>query len=373
MTTTAQTGQLTEIAQALTNRKAITTLLISFLSAFFILFLGVLTKSGWGVALFGFIALIIFNLGVFGAGIQFMDQAQQHHVRGTFTALLAAPIALVKFIGVCLIILGIFLAAIVVIALLLLVCKIPYIGTALLVLVIPASVLTFSLFVATSYITYTICAPAAWQGKGFKEVLSTLFAVVSQRAWATALDLIVVTLLTGILSGLLFFILFSGTSITTGLAVSILGSEAGLGFGGGLLGSAMQLVTGSGFDLNGKLVAIAISGAILILLYVAIIASIALFGACMILLRAQAQIDVTQASDAINQKLEEAKRKGTELAEKAKAASAAQAPVQKTLAPMAPAPAAQARSAAVALHCPKCSAPITPEDTFCGDCGHKLQ
>jgi hypothetical protein len=370
MTTTAQTGQLTEIAQALTNRKAITTLLISFLSAFFIFFLGVLTKSGWGVTLFGFVALILFNLGVFGAGIQFMDQAQRHHVRNTLTALLAAPIALIKFIGVCLILLGIFLAAIVVVALLFLFCKIPYVGTALLVLVIPASVLTFSLFVATSYITYTICAPAAWQGKGFNEILSTLFAVVSQRAWATALDLIVVTLLTGILSGLLFFILFAGTSVTTGLAISILGADASMGLGGGLLGSAMQLVTGGGFDLNGKLVAFAISCAILILLYAAIVTSIMLFGACMILLRAQSQIDVPQASDAINKKLEDAKRKATELAEKAKAASATQAPVQAKH--VSTNQANQVVTTGTVLRCPKCSAPTTPEDTFCGDCGQKL-
>ena len=118
---------------------------------------------------------------------------------------------------------------------------------------------------------------------------------------------------------------------------------------------------------------------------------VSLLGANLAYLRVSEGIDSSGTERAMHERLEQAKRKATEMGQQAKeaaeraraqaaqaadqrrAASAAAAAAPPAVAPTVVAPTVVAPPPAVANTCPQCKSAVSAQDQFCGECGFRLR
>jgi len=308
-----------------------------------------------------------------------MDHARGQPPRSLVDALVYGLLCIPKLLVLGLGFFAISLALFLVLAIVFFVCKIPYLGALLYVIVFPLSVVLAGVTLAGLSLCSVFALPAIWQGATIGAALAQALAIVRSRLVEAFLMLAVIWLLSFFVSLIVFGVLGLGLMPTVGLSASILGL-------GGFMGGGMTM-SGGGHAIAG-----AIGGGLLWALAATLVSQVWLLGVNLVFLRVSEGLDTAGAQRALVQGFDEAKRRAAEVAQKARDAAerareqvrppAAAVPPAAPLAaaPVAAAPPAAAGTAATPivttggkLSCPMCHAAVTPDDLFCGICGQKLR
>ena len=361
-------GSLLSAVDAVRNGRALLVMLGSLVLGALVWGLGALLAVKVGFlagALFFLAGAAVAFYGGNAAGIMIMDEAKGLRSRPIVAALLTSLATSHRLLLALLLFAGIYLLGLLVLAVVLLICKIPFLGPLLYTVVFPVSVVVVGLSIFALYaVVFPLSAPAVWDGAGTMQTVSRLLAIARSRIVNVLIMMALLFFLVGIVGGFIALIMVSGTLVTAGMSAAVLdmggmmGMMGGFGgmddFGGGRSGSYM-LAAGIG---GGVVYAIAFS----------LPALVYLRGCCQVYLANLQGVDVEGMEAQLREKMDAAKRKADELrAQAAAAAAAAQAPASSA----APTPAPVTPPAPV-YKCAQCGAPFQPGDAFCGECGHKL-
>jgi len=360
--------------------------LFSFLAArmgFFFAFLGALVMFVSGAT------------GVNAAGLLLMDQAKGVPARSLPDAVMGGLVCIPKFIALGLGLLLVSLVVFIAVALVYLVCKIPFLGPILFVLVFPLSVVVLGLTLCGLFQCLFLALPAIWEGSSITHAIAQALAIVRSRLVESMLLLTVVGFLAMGVGFIVFGVLITGLIPSAGMMAGILGGDG--------LGSVFGMMRGYGMDQGGYgagrggsgvgyVVAAGIGGGLLWALAASLVSLVYLLGLNLVYLRVTEGLDVGATEAAMQAGFDDARRRAAELSQKAKdaaerarenarqssaaaQASAAAATASATAPPAySPAPPVSATPAVPATTlCPKCTAPVGPDDLFCGVCGFKLK
>jgi DNA-binding SARP family transcriptional activator len=197
--------------------------------------------------------------GFNAAAVVLMDESAGATPRPFFDALLAGAFALLKSILVLLFAGAGVPVVFAVVAILLWICKAPLIGPILYFLVLPLSALMIGVtLVALAFVLMPVALPALWSGQSIGAALARVVAAVRKRLLVVLVRGLVLALLLGVASMLLWFVVVSGLVATGAMSIGILRTAlspaalmaimSGGGSGGshalaGLLGALLLLVT----------------------------------------------------------------------------------------------------------------------------------
>lgn len=352
-----------------------------------------LGKGAAGVSLGALVAAFLVASGIHAGGLLLMDQAKQVPMRSISEAIVLGMWCVPKSIMLAI---GLVLAVIVVyllMALLFFVCKMPGLGPLLYAIVFPVSVVVAGLTFTGLFMGMMIALAAVWEGATVFGALVKALAVLRTRLVETVLMSFVMFLLAGFVFFFVGGVLMTGFLPAAGMSASVLGASPQML---GSLGAALMGMGGGG-DAGGYLLAGSFGGGLLFALTMTLVFQVWLLGINMVFLKVTEGLDESATEQALQSGLAEARRKAAELGSKAKQAAeharaqAAQAAERTRTATGEAAPIATALSRspeqAVASgtqvdarqafsatpSCPACSAEISPDDLFCGSCGHHLK
>jgi len=373
-------GALASVVQAvgaLRNLRAMATLFGCLVAGIVIAMLA--SRIGGGGSFLG--ALILFvvgGIGFNGAGILLMDQARERPSRSVPDALVQGLACLPKLILLVLVSMLVAIVVFIALAIVFLICKIPFLGPILLVVAFPLSVVVAGVTTMGLFVWTVLAVPAIWEGLTVRRAIAQTLAIARTRLVETLLLLAVVGSLCMLAGFVVFAILSAGFMPTLGMSAMVLG----LGNASGL-GAMMGMMGGDGG--SGYVTAVIIGSGVLWALSATLIGLVYLLGLNLVYLRSTEGLDADAAEGALLRGLDEAKRRTAELGEKARAAAyrdgdrgpappPLSAPVQASYANRAPPPAAPHPSSKPAtIACPQCAAACTTDDLFCSVCGHRLK
>ncbi len=265
----------------------------------------------------GLLAMIVWvvaiGTGVNAAGLLQMDHARGISPRSTADALVYGLMCIPKLIVLGLAFLAVEIAVFIVIALLLFICKIPFLGPLLFVVVFPVSVVVAGVTIVGLFICLVLSLPAIWQGASITRALAQTFAIVKSRLVEAVLLLVFVGLLCFAVGMIIFGVLGFGLLPTLGMSVSI------VGFGGFGMESIMAMSQGGGG--GGHAIAGAIGGALLWAVAASLVGQVYLLGLSLVYLRVTEGLDLTATEAALRATFDDAKRRTAELGEKARLAT----------------------------------------------------
>jgi hypothetical protein len=323
----------------LRNRRAV----IAMLGCTFVgvlasgLLLAMATPPGVFASLLAFIVWVVaIGTGLNAAGLLQMDHARGISPRSTADALVYGFMCIPKLIVLALAFFAVEVAVFIVVALLLLICKIPVLGPLLFVVVFPVSVVVVGVTIVGLFLCMLLSLPAIWQGASITRALGQTLAIVRSRLVEAVLLLVVLGFIGFAVGLILFGVIASGLLPTLGLSVSI------VGFGGFGMESMMAMSQGGG----GYAVAGAIGGALLWAVAASLVGQVYLLGLSLVYLRVTEGLDLTASEAALRATFDDARRRTAELGEKARQATHRDAPV--AAAPAAAAAAGLASAAATA-------------------------
>ncbi|MEO8807099.1 MAG: zinc ribbon domain-containing protein [Burkholderiaceae bacterium] len=383
----------------LRNRRALLAMLGCLFAGVLVagLFSFMAARMGFFFAFLG--ALVMFVSGATGvnaAGLLLMDQAKGVPARSLPDAVRGGLLCIPKFIALGLGLLLVSLVVFIAVALVYLVCKIPFLGPILFVLVFPLSVVVLGLTLCGLFQCLFLALPAIWEGSSITHAIAQALAIVRSRLVESMLLLTVVGFLAMGVGFIVFGVLITGLIPSAGMMAGILGGDG--------LGSVFGMLRGYGMDQGGYaarsssgvgyVVAAGIGGGLLWALAASLVSLVYLLGLNLVYLRVTEGLDVGATEAAMQAGFDDAKRRAAELSQKAKdaaerarentrqssaaaqanaaAAAAASAAATPAYSPAPPVSAAPPASPATTL-CPKCTAPVGPDDLFCGVCGFKLK
>lgn len=402
-------GSLLDSIDAIRNWRAVLLLLATLVATALVLGLGGLlaTVSWIFFVLFALLGYAVLFYGANAAGMMIMDEAKGYPSRPAMAAVMASLATSHRLILVFLMLGLVYLAGFLVLAIVLFICKIPFLGPVLYAVVFPVSVVIAGIAMfALPTVVFPLSAPSIWSGATTMQCISQLLAIARKRLLLVLLLMIAVAFIAGIVGFLIGAILFSGVAVTTLASVPILGGSAGMGSLMGMAGGMGPMGMGgmdgmSGF--GGHAAAAAIGGGILFAVAFTLPGMVYLRGACTVYLRALDGLDLAAEQAVMDEKIAAARTRAREVqaqahataqqyANRPSAPTPAQAPAASVTtpapapfaAPIQPPPAAPyvppaaapvaplAPPAPARMACPSCHAPILPTDAFCGECGHKL-
>jgi hypothetical protein len=311
---------------AFRNFRAILLMAMTFIVA--VLVGGVLTflASKTELAILGLLGmllvLVILFYGANAVGILLMHDVQDQAQHDVMAAMMQSLGTGHHLIGVAILAFLAMVAAYLLVALLLLFCKIPFMGPVIFTLVFPLSavflgVLTFALF----YVMMPLAGPAVWSGSSMFEAITSLMTIARTRIISIVTHQIVLFVIVMFVAGIIFGVMALGMLGTFGLAGRI------LGFGG------MNFFSGLSGEIDGYQVAGGIGGGLLYAVAAVIPALVAIKGSCIIYLNAIQGLDFGQAEQQLKSGLAAARKKAEEARERAR-----QTVVQREKAAMASAP-----------------------------------
>ena len=415
-------SSLFQAVSGLRNRRAIVALLACAVAGVLVASL-LLTMAGSLGMVAGLLAMLVWfvaiGTGVNAAGLLQMDSARGISQRSTVDALVHGLMCIPKLIVLALAFFAVQVIVFLAIALLLLICKVPFLGPLLFVVVFPLSVVAAGLTVVGVAICLVLSLPAIWQGASITRALAQTLAIVKSRLVEAVLLLVFVAFLCFVVGFIIFGVLLSGLIPTLGLSASIV--DFG-GFGGlGDMGSLMGAAQGYGGRGGGHMAAGAIGGALLWAVAGSLVGQVYLRGLSLVYLRVTEGLDLSGTEAVLRAALDEARRRTGELGDKARAAASRDtpaavaaagstaAPAEPVTAPFAasfpspvynpppaysppPAVAAPAPGDApdielpfgeasgsptaappLAANCPQCLSPVAGDDVFCGVCGYRMK
>jgi len=347
------------IPEALTCWQAVLVIATSGLVAMLLFTLGgMLIQISWAfMFMLGLLAVIALLAGVNGAGICLTDLVNKNPFRSVLGYLIAGLLSLPKLLGAGILLLLLYVMAILAVAIILLICKLPGVGPLLLVVGIPLSILIVAMTMIGSYMAASIVAPAIWDGEKVLNSISITWEITKRYPFA-ALGKIFGGLVLCILFGAIVFgLTFSASSIVAGMAIPIIGSGFRINIASIMMGhfGGNSYITGAliGFGLTFAAVATFI---FLLPLMVGILTW----------REFSQQLDLESIRQKTSVAVKEAKGKVDEMKEKAKKQSAPMtAGATETNAdPLIAGPAS--------ISCPQCKGVVQDGDRFCEHCGHKL-
>jgi hypothetical protein len=378
----------------LRNRRALLAMLGCLFAGVLVagLFSLMAARFGFFFAFLGGLMLFVASAtGVNAAGLLLMDQAKGVPARSLSDAVMGGLLCIPKFIALGLALLLVTLAVFIAVALVYLVCKTPFLGPILFVLVFPLSVVVLGLTLCGLFQCLFLALPAIWEGSSITHAIAKALAIVRSRLVESMLLLTVVGLLSMMVGFIVFGVLITGLIPSAGLMAGILGGDG--------LASVFAMLPGidhGGYGGGGRrgssgvghLAAAGIGGGLLWALAVSLVALVYLLGLNLVYLRVTEGLDVGATEAAMQAGFDDAKRRAAELSQKAKdaaeraraqgRASAAAAQAGSTAAATPPAysaapPMATPPGVPATTLCPKCTAPVGADDLFCGVCGFKLK
>lgn len=365
-------GSLLDSIDAVRNWRAVGLLLATLVAMGIVIALGTLLGRVSMALTFLFVlaGFVVMFYGVNACGMMIMDEAKGQASRPIMAAVMQSLATSHRLILVFLLLGALYLAAFIVLAIVLFICKIPFIGPVLYAVVFPLSVVVFGIAMfALPMVVFPLSAPAIWSGARTMECVSQLLAIARKRLLTVMLMMIAVAFIAGVVAFLIGIILFYGAAVTT------LASAPILGMGG--LGGVMGMMNGgmAGMDLGGAMghaIGAGIGGGILFAIAATLPGMVYLRGACTVYLRAVDGLDLAAEQADIDARLAAAKARAQEYAAREPAPPPVAAP---DAAPASPAhtPVIDPTDPLLALACPKCHAAISVNDAFCGECGHRLQ
>lgn len=351
-------GSLIEATDAIKNFRAIALLALTFIGA--VLVGGVLTMLAGSMSsvllgfLGGLMAFLVMFYGSNAVGILLMRDAQGQPGLSLVDAVLVSLYTSHRLIAVVFLEFLIVLAAMIAIAIILFVCKIPVLGPVLYTLVFPLSAIVLGVLVfALFYVMLPLAGPAAWSGATVFQIIARLNLIVRTKLVSVILLEVLLFLITTFVALLIFGVVGTGVSLTSGMSAGILG----LGGQMNMYSLASGLSGGSGY-----IIAAGLGGGLLMAAAAVVPGLIFTKGVCIIYLNATRNVDFSASEASLNDGLATVKKKAEEARERARA-----------LAEQAAAPAAPAAAPVDSLHCPSCKAPVASDDVFCGECAHKLK
>ncbi len=401
-------GSVFQALGGLRNGRALVTLLGSLVVGIVVSMLA--GRLGAIGALFG--ALVMFlavGTGVNGAGVILMDQARGAPPRSLGDALVFGLMCIPKLILLGLGLLAVAIAVFIVIALVFLVCKIPYLGPLLFVVAFPVSVVLAGVTVFGLFVCLVLALPAIWEGLPVTRAIAQTLAIARTRLVDGLLLLAALWFLSLFVGFIVFGIAGAGMMPTVGLAASILGGPAGIGPMFGMMpGAAYGGMSGTG---GSYIVGGMIGAGVIWAVATTLIGLVWLLGLNIVYLRLTEGLDVGATEDALRRGFDDAKRRTAEFGElaKAKAAAASAAataasrersssptPPEQPAAPATaagvPTPASPAAAPSVpprepiepappptftppplTVNCPSCTAVCSVDDVYCGVCGQRLK
>ncbi|MEO5843710.1 MAG: hypothetical protein ABIQ33_02600 [Caldimonas sp.] len=266
----------------------------------------------------GLLAMIVWvvaiGTGVNAAGLLQMDHARGISPRSTADALVYGLMCIPKLIVLGLAFLAVEIAVFIVIAILLFICKIPYLGPLLFVVVFPLSVVVAGVTIVGLFICLVLSLPAIWQGASITRALAQTFAIVRSRLVEAVLLLVFVGFLCFAVGMIIFGVLGFGLLPTLGMSVSI------VGFGGFGMESIAAMSQGGGRG-GSYAIAGAIGGALLWAVAASLVGQVYLLGLSLVYLRVTEGLDLTAAEASLRATFDDARRRTAELSEKARQAT----------------------------------------------------
>jgi len=258
--------------------------------------------------------VVAIGTGVNAAGLLQMDHARGISPRSTADALVYGLMCIPKLIVLGLVFLAVEIAVFIVIAVLLFICKIPFLGPLLFVLVFPLSVVVAGVTIVGLFLCMVLSLPAIWQGASITRALAQTFAIVRSRLLEAVLLLIFVGFLCFAVAMIIFGVLGFGLVPTLGMSMSI------VGFGGFGMESMMAMPQGGGGGA-GHAIAGAIGGALLWAVAASLVGQVYLLGLSLVYLRVTEGLDLTASEAALRATFDDARRRTVELGEKARQAT----------------------------------------------------
>ena len=352
--------------EALRNWRAVVTLIGTGIAAIVIFMAAASSGNGFVMFLGALLGYIIFNVGVSATGILLMDQALNLPVRRIGAALVDGIFAAMRLFAIMLIGVAVALLAILIVAILLVVCKIPGLGGFFYALVLPSSVLAVAFIYAGLYFVFALAGAAVWSGASIRQAVAALYVIVTRRLVESALGIMVHSLLLLMVGGIIVAFVVAGVSVVVGLSAGILGSSI----------SMPNLSMMHGGEAGGIVYGGMFGVGILFALIMAVLFSMAILGLNRLYLHLTASLDLAGAEaslaagmDAARERArtmqDEARRRADDMRQRAQAAQPA--------APAVARPVPQAASPGAVPTCPVCANAIASDDMFCGSCGHKLR
>ena len=273
---------------------------------------GVLLALAGGPGLLVLLATMVMLLalatGTNAAGVLQMDHSRGISPRSLVDALRHGLLCIPKLIVLCLALFAAALAVFGVIALLLVLCKMPFLGPLLFVVVFPFSVIVAGVAVAGLALCAVLSLPAIWMGASVVRALAQTLAIVTSRLLEVVLLLVVLGVICGGVGLIAAGVLMTGLIPTLGLSLSI------VGFAG--LGSDEMLAMAQGYALDGHAIAGLFGGLLLWAVAAALVGQVGLRGLALIYLRVTAGLDLSASEATLRAAFEDAKRRVAALAGK---------------------------------------------------------
>ena len=350
-------SSLFQAVNGLRNRRALVALIGCTVSGVLVagLLLALSGVLGMVASLLAFLVyLVAVGTGVNAAGLLHMDHARGISPRSTVDALVYGLACIPKLIVLGIALFLVELAVFLVIALVLLVCKIPFLGPLLFTVVFPVSVVVAGITIFGLFLCMVLSLPAIWQGATIMRALSQTLAIARSRLIEAILLLVFVWLLSFAVALIIFSVLGAGLIPTLGLSASIVGFS---GMGGGL-GSVMGMAQGFGGEGAGHAIAGLIGTTVLWAIAASLVLQVYLLGLCLVYLRVTEGLDLSATEEALRQKLDEARKRAADLGDKARNATHRDA--TPTAPPASNGAATAAAAAVVATPFAASSAPYAP-------------
>ena len=383
-------GSLLGSIDAIRNWRAVLVLLATLAAAAIVFALAALL-AGVSVLLLVLFVLLAYGVLFYGAnasGMMLMDEAKGLPSRPPMEAVMMSLATSHRLILAFLLLGLLYLAGFVVLAIVLVICKLPFIGPALYALVFPVSVVVFGIAMfALPTVVFPLSAPAIWNGASTMECVSQLLAIARKRLLLVVMLMIAVAFIAGVVALLIAAILVSGMAVTTLLSLPILGPSALGGFGGFMAMLGGEGIAAGMAGVPGHAIGGAIGGGMLFAIAFTLPGLVYLRGACMVYLRAIEGLDLAAEQAAIDARLAAAAARAREMQAKARgpaatdaAATAAAAEPERREPVLVEAafdpvrqPVIDPTNPELGSVCPKCGAAIGATDSFCARCGHRLQ
>ncbi len=344
-----QYADLLRALDGMRNLRAIVIVIAGFILAFLVAAVGIATQWPIAMFLFGVIAWLIAGFGSNAAGIVLMHQALDQPPPTIGEALFGGVTSFLKLLAIFLILALVAVLYTLVVAILLFVCKMPFVGPLLFAVLLPVLIVVSGAAYIGLIVGAGLMAPAVWHGAGIGQALTEFFTILRDKLIETIVRFFLLILLIILVFGVVMLILGAGMGYTVGLSAGIIGNEVSGGFG-----SLMGL--GSRYSLGGSSGYIYASVFGLGILYALVLG----VGFCV---ATMGNITIYLAvSSGVRAETGPAKMQ----AAIAPAAQAAVAMEQRRQAPPPPVP-------PVSPVCPGCRAPVLADDVFCGACGHRLR
>ena len=312
-------SSLFQAVNGLRNRRALVALIACTVGG--VLIAGLLLAMSSALGMFAsvlafFVYLIAIGTGVNAAGLLQMDHARGISPRSTVDALVYGLMCIPKLIVLGLALFVVELAVFLVIALVLLICKIPFLGPLLFTVAFPVAVVVAGITIFGLFLCMVLSLPAIWQGATIMRALSQTLAIARSRLVEAILLLVFVWLLSFAVALIVFSVLGAGMIPTLGLSASIVGFS---GMGG--FGSVMGMAQGFGGEGAGHAIAGLIGSMVLWAVAASLVLQVYLLGLCLVYLRVTEGLDLSATEAALRQKLDEAKRRASDLGDKARGAA----------------------------------------------------